>query len=152
MQALIVCSPFKTGTITDTSGVASVRLDTCGTSSGPPFDHRSVDHLVLIHDPVHAVITPHVRASGLAHRRAPGGIPEQVRDLAAAGDHATGLLVPPEDPAALAGALARLLGDPALRDRLGARAAADARARFGLERQVDATLALYEDARRGHVR
>jgi colanic acid/amylovoran biosynthesis glycosyltransferase len=42
------------------------------------------------------------------------GIPELVED------GASGLLVPPEDPAALAGALQRLAADPALRARLGA--------------------------------
>lgn len=42
-----------------------------------------------------------------------GGIPDAVRD----GDN--GLLVPPSDPRALGAALERLLGDPALRARLG---------------------------------
>ena len=41
------------------------------------------------------------------------GIPELVRD----GE--TGLIVPPNDPVALADALARLAGDPVLRERLG---------------------------------
>ncbi|HVU79690.1 MAG TPA: glycosyltransferase [Gaiellaceae bacterium] len=41
-----------------------------------------------------------------------GGVPEVVRD----GEN--GLLVPPRDPAALAGALRRVLADDALRDRL----------------------------------
>ena len=35
-------------------------------------------------------------------------------------DGETGLLVPPDDPAALAAALERLLADRPLRDRLGA--------------------------------
>jgi len=42
-----------------------------------------------------------------------GGIPELVAD------DVTGLLVPPRDPAALAAALLRVLGDEALRKRLG---------------------------------
>ncbi|MBA4379052.1 MAG: glycosyl transferase family 1, partial [Gemmatimonas sp.] len=45
-------------------------------------------------------------------------LPEVVRD----GE--TGLLVPPDDPDALAAAILKLLGDPGLRHRLGAAAAA----------------------------
>ena len=44
-----------------------------------------------------------------------GALPEVVGQ-----DGETGLLVPPGDPGALAGALVRALGDPALRQRLGA--------------------------------
>ena len=42
-----------------------------------------------------------------------GGVPELVRE----GE--TGALVPPRDSAALAGAIGRIVGDPALRDRMG---------------------------------
>jgi glycosyltransferase involved in cell wall biosynthesis len=45
-----------------------------------------------------------------------GGVPEVLDD------GAQGLLVPPRDPAALADGLLRLLGDPGLRDRMGAAA------------------------------
>ena len=61
-----------------------------------------------------------------------GGIAELIKD------EATGLLIAPGDPAALAAALTRLIRDPALRARLGAvgerrvRAEFDAGATIGL--------------------
>lgn len=57
-----------------------------------------------------------------------------------------GLLVPPGDEAALADALARLLGDAALRRELGARARARARERYGLDAVLDETVAFYRRA------
>ncbi len=66
-----------------------------------------------------------------------GGIPELVRD------GVTGLLVPPRDPAALAGAILRLLRDPALRSRLSGAAAEFVRARGSAERMVEETIAVY---------
>jgi glycosyltransferase involved in cell wall biosynthesis len=50
------------------------------------------------------------------------------REIGSHGEHL--LLVPPHDPAALTSAVARLLADPALRDRLGAAAGRRARAEF----------------------
>ena len=55
------------------------------------------------------------------------------------------MLVEPGDPAALAAAIESLLADPARRERMSTAAAADARARFSLDRQVDAYVALYEE-------
>jgi glycosyltransferase involved in cell wall biosynthesis len=63
-------------------------------------------------------------------------------------DGRTGLLVPPGDEAALAAGLVRLASDPALRERLGASAAASAASRFGAERLVAETAALYESCLR----
>ncbi len=56
----------------------------------------------------------------------------------------TGLLVPPGDPAALAGAFLRLDAEPALRRTLGARARAVAESEFDLAAVNARTLALYE--------
>jgi glycosyltransferase involved in cell wall biosynthesis len=85
-----------------------------------------------------------------------GGIPEQVKTLAAGGtslrsygpDQATGFLVPPGNADELARRIEELLEDEELRRRLSINAAADARQRFDLERQVDAYLGWYQAIRR----
>ena len=56
-------------------------------------------------------------------------------------DGETGLLVPPEDPAALAAAISRALASPG---DLGARGQARAREEFSVARMADSTLAVYE--------
>lgn len=66
------------------------------------------------------------------------GIPEVVRH------EETGLLVPPRDPAALGGALARLVTDPALRARLGSAARAFVTPRFGVDGYITSVSALYD--------
>ena len=65
-----------------------------------------------------------------------GGLPEIVRD----GE--CGLVVPPGDPDALAAAMARLETDATLAGRLGAGGREIVEAEYGLERQVEAMLAL----------
>jgi len=59
-----------------------------------------------------------------------GGLSEQIEHLR------TGILVPPDDPEAIARWVVRLADDPELRLRLGASAAAHVRAFFTLERQA----------------
>jgi starch synthase len=59
-------------------------------------------------------------------------------------DGRTGILVPPGEPASIAAALARLAGDPELRERLGDRARAAAVERFswnGVLSRITAALA-----------
>jgi glycosyltransferase involved in cell wall biosynthesis len=68
------------------------------------------------------------------------GIPELVED------EDTGLLVQPGDRAALAAALARLAGDPALRRRLGAAGRAHVEAEFDLDRSSERLRELFEGA------
>lgn len=53
-------------------------------------------------------------------------------------DGTTGLLVPPRDPPGLAQALARLMRDAALRERMGRAAHEYAQANFGIDRMLDA--------------
>jgi len=68
-----------------------------------------------------------------------GGVPELVVD----GE--TGLIVEPEDPAALAEALDSLAADPARRRELGRRGRARVLDEFTPERMADRTVALYRD-------
>lgn len=68
-----------------------------------------------------------------------GGVPEIVAD----GE--TGLLVPPQDPAALKHALTRLIADAALRERMGKAGRQRVEACFSLERNVQATQAMYSE-------
>ena len=56
-----------------------------------------------------------------------------------------GLLVPPEDPVALAEAIARLLQDHALAERLGRAARTRVREQFSLERMTSEIEAVYHD-------
>jgi glycosyltransferase involved in cell wall biosynthesis/GT2 family glycosyltransferase len=75
-----------------------------------------------------------------------GGVPEAVAE----GE--TGLLVPPQEPGALARALERLLGDAALRRRMGAAGRQRALREYVVDRMLRQTAALYarvlEGARR----
>jgi len=71
-----------------------------------------------------------------------GGIPEVVHD------RATGVLVPPRDPRALANAVAQLIADPQRRAELGCRGRVHVAARFGLGAHARAVMDLYDDVRR----
>ncbi len=69
-----------------------------------------------------------------------GGLPEAVED------GVTGMLVPAEDPAALASAIERLAGSPEARRTMGHAASARVRARFSLDAMAAGTHACYENA------
>jgi glycosyltransferase involved in cell wall biosynthesis len=66
-----------------------------------------------------------------------GGLSEIVQD------RRTGILVRPNDPAALAKALRELADDPDRRSKMGEAAVEDARERFGLERMLDEVEGVY---------
>ncbi|WP_299539326.1 glycosyltransferase family 4 protein [uncultured Streptomyces sp.] len=78
------------------------------------------------------------------------GRPVLVTDVAGAGEslppgQAAHCLVAPEDPAALAGALAALLADAGLREALGRAAGLHARAAFDVRATADAVVRLYQE-------
>ncbi|MEM9801653.1 MAG: glycosyltransferase family 4 protein [Planctomycetota bacterium] len=60
-------------------------------------------------------------------------------------DGETGRLVPPDDPEAMAAAMVELAADPALRSRFGSAGHARVVERFGLDRMVDETIAIYAE-------
>ena len=72
------------------------------------------------------------------------GLPEAVAD------GRTGFLVPPDDTNAFAGALARLLGDPALRQQMGQEARRVAEDRFSVDICADAHVRAYAQALARH--
>jgi glycosyltransferase involved in cell wall biosynthesis len=63
-------------------------------------------------------------------------------------DGETGVVVPPEDPEALARAIVDLLSDTDRADRLGRAAHAHVQARFTVAAHVDGLLAVYDDVLR----
>jgi glycosyltransferase involved in cell wall biosynthesis len=69
-----------------------------------------------------------------------GGIPEMIED------GVSGLLVPPNDPEALAGAIVRLLSDHPYADMIAKRGHDLAHDRFCIERMVNSIEALYDEA------
>jgi glycosyltransferase involved in cell wall biosynthesis len=75
------------------------------------------------------------------------GVPQVVTDVGGSGeavsDGETGLVCPPEDPAALADRVVELLRDPARRARMATASRARHRERFMLDRMVDETAAVY---------
>ena len=62
-------------------------------------------------------------------------------------DRQTGRLVPPSDPAALAGAIVDLLQDPSARERMGAAGLQRFHERFTADRMAAATVAMYASGR-----
>lgn len=80
------------------------------------------------------------------------GLPVAATDVGGMGEAvehgATGLLVPPRDPAALSIALRDLLADPARAQTMGAAGRARAESHFTLSGMLEATRALYREAAR----
>ena len=94
--------------------------------------------------PSHAEGLPMALLEAMAARKAVvassvGGVPEALRD----GDN--GMLVPPRDAGALAAALATVLGDAALRARLGSRARATIEQHYSTEVMCGKLSAIYRE-------
>jgi L-malate glycosyltransferase len=102
--------------------------------------------------PSHAEGLPNAIIEGMAARRpvvatSVGGIPELVLD------GATGLLVPPRDPEALAAALERILSDPLRAEAMGRAGRAHIERHFTLRHMTEQHDALYEElSERGGLR
>lgn len=112
----------------------------------PPTEvHRWYDRAAVVVLPSRREGLGNVLLEAMAHGRAVvgsdvGGIPSVV-------EHGrTGLLVPPDDPSALRGALELLLGDAELRERLGREGRAMVSARASWEVVTERTLAVYREA------
>jgi glycosyltransferase involved in cell wall biosynthesis len=131
------------------SRVASLGLDAAVEVTGfLPNPFPVVARLTVLAHPARRDPFPLALLEGMALGRpivasAVGGIPEMIED------GVSGVLVPPDDAAALARALVALLGDPARRERLGAAARARLATRFSREGFAAAMFAAFEDAAAG---
>lgn len=123
-------------------GVAA-RVRFAGHSDEVPVALRAVDIFVLASkfEP-YGVALLEAKAAGAA---IVGTDVNEVSEILNEG--ATGVLVPPEDPAAMGAAFARLAEDPAARRALGERAARDAAERHSLRGAVEAYQRLYDQVR-----
>ena len=103
------------------------------------LSHATVFACPSLYEPL-GIVNLEAMACGTAVvASAVGGIPEVVSD----GE--TGLLVPPDDPGALAGALNALIGDPVRADALGRAGRERAVAEFGWQAVAAQTAALYAE-------
>jgi glycogen(starch) synthase len=130
-----------------------VHAQRCGVSSrvrllGPiPRDdvRLEMDHASIVLVPSRDTEGFSLVALEAAHAARPvigtrvGGIVDTIED------GVTGLLVPPDDPSALAGAIAQLLDDPARTEVMGQAAHARAEERFPFELCVDGYHRVYEE-------
>jgi len=103
------------------------------------LSHATVFACPSLYEPL-GIVNLEAMACGTAVvASAVGGIPEVVSD----GE--TGLLVPPDDPGALAGALGALIADPARAAALGRAGRERAVAEFGWQAVAAQTAALYAE-------
>lgn len=120
---------------------AEDRVRFTGVRHDIPRVMRGLDVLVLASDaePCGRVLFEAMASGTAIVATDRGGTPELVRD------GVEGLLVPPRDAGALVAALRRVLGDVALRARLGAAGVRRVTSAFTVERHVALTMALYDE-------
>jgi glycosyltransferase involved in cell wall biosynthesis len=99
--------------------------------------HVSVSVMPSLNEALSNVVLESMAAGAPIVATRVGGTPEAIED------GVTGLLVPPADSCALAGAICRLLADRSLAARLGAAAESSVSERFSMERMVAETERLY---------
>jgi glycosyltransferase involved in cell wall biosynthesis len=115
---------------------------------GPPQREAELARAAVFCLPSHAEGLPMAMLEAMAAAKAVvvtrvGAIPEAVAD------HDNGLLVPARDVAALAAALAAVLGDPALRARLARNARDTIARRFSTEAAIGKLSAIYRELAAG---
>lgn len=121
---------------------SGLNIALCGETAAPEKVYAAFDVFALSSDTEQAPLSlMEAMAAGLAVVATDVG---DICDMVAEENRA--FIIPLGDDDALAGALARLIGDPALRARLGAANAAKARAAFDAGRMIGEFRALFSEA------